>query len=239
LTDNPFKEGKQLNSPVKEIYVATGDVVDSRKLQKAGVNFRDHLRDGWNEITSSLFISTVAPFEFRGGDSFQVALGDLKQSVMVMILLFAHFKSLQTKEREMNLRISLGIGEGRINKGTVHESEGTAFENSGLILETMKKGQDLFRVSVSDNSEYIANRPFHYSCTCFETLLKQWTPTQARRIYQYLLGKKVTVISEEENRSQATVSESLKAGSLSLVEKFPQHIQDLYDLYEGRFRNEF
>lgn len=220
--------------PEGKLYVITGDVVNSRELRKSGVEFRDCLKCGWEEILRSMDISAKAPFEFQAGDSFQVALGNLRHTTKSAIVLFAYFKAMQISKDETGLRISIGIGKGRINNGTVRESDGVAFENSGLILGTMKGKHECFKVSVVNNRQEPDNRPFHYACSFLEKILKGWSPLQARRIYKYLLGKNVTSISNEEKVKPASVSQSLKLGAVSLIEGFPDHIQDLYDMYEGR-----
>lgn len=129
--------------------------------------------------------------------------------------------------------MSVGIGTGKINR-TVHESDGTAFTNSGRILDAMKGNQNIFRISVSANEQNNFNRPFHYACSLLELIISQWTQIQAERTFKYLIGESMTSISRGERKSLPSISESLKLSHVDLVKKFPEHIKDLYYLYIRR-----
>ncbi len=110
------------------ISILTGDVIKSR--QSLSKKWLTLLKDALNQ-------SGVSPkdWEIYRGDSFQLEIKDPAESLLKAI----HIKAALKTMKNMDVRMSIGIGKVNYRAAKITESNGEAFINSGERFETLKK----------------------------------------------------------------------------------------------------
>ena len=120
--------------------VITGDIIKSRDFEN---------QELWlNPLKSALvYLSTNAKlYEIYRGDSFQLEYKNYADTLYAAIYLKASIKSV----KNLDVRMSIGIGEKTYQGNTVSESNGEAFIYSGEGLETLKKEKQNLKIKTSN-----------------------------------------------------------------------------------------
>jgi hypothetical protein len=109
------------------ISIITGDIVNSRKLlPKVWIG-------GFKLIFNELGKNPV-DWEIYRGDEFQVEVKNPEEALKVALQIKAYFRTL-----DIDARMSIGIGDKTFKTKKISESNGSAFERSGEVFETLKK----------------------------------------------------------------------------------------------------
>lgn len=107
--------------------IITADIVKSRKLAS----------ESWlNPLKNLLNVYGKSPkdWEIYRGDEFQLEVKNPEDAFLVAIKIKALMKSFK-----LDARISIGIGDKNYESKKITESNGTAFQRSGMLFETLKK----------------------------------------------------------------------------------------------------
>lgn len=192
------------------IAVITGDIINSRGQKP----------EHWiNELKSSLsfYGETPIDWEIYRGDSFQMRLE--KQIAMLSAL---HIKSTIKQFEELDVRMSIGLGEQEYKSTQITESNGAAFVRSGEGFDALKKQNIILK---SDNDSFDQTINLMLSLSLLTT--NRWTPSVAKVIKYSIENKnlKQQEIAKRLNKSQSTISESLKRGGFDEIMK----MNDFYD----------
>jgi hypothetical protein len=109
------------------IVILTGDIINSRKVPSK--KWMDDLKTIFQSIGKS-----PNDWEIYRGDEFQLEIKTLEDALAVAFQIKAFFKSIN-----LDVRMSLGIGDKTYKARKITESNGSAFIRSGETFETLKK----------------------------------------------------------------------------------------------------
>ena len=204
----------------RNIYaVLTGDLVGSSrfKIEEQRDEVLSILKDSFNKIESTDVIEL--PFTIHRGDSFQGVLSRpedaLKAAITIRTSLISTFKG---KKGRLDTRIAIGIGRIEyLPKNQVGEGDGEAFRNSGMELDTMKKGE---RNLVIKTPWHDINEELKTECALLDALIKRWTKEQAEAILYHIEGATQDEIAKKLDIKQSAVSQRLKTGGFRAVHEF-------------------
>jgi hypothetical protein len=109
------------------IVILTGDIINSRKVPSK--KWMDDLKTIFQSIGKS-----PNDWEIYRGDEFQLEIKTLEDALAVAFQIKAFFKSIN-----LDVRMSLGLGDKTYKARKITESNGSAFIRSGETFETLKK----------------------------------------------------------------------------------------------------
>ena len=110
------------------IGILTGDVINSEKFKEDEWLF--HLQSLLKTIGNS-----PADWAIYRGDEFQIKIEDPSQ----VFLRALEIKAMMKKNKNLDVRISMGIGEADVLRENILESNGPVFFRSGRGLDELKK----------------------------------------------------------------------------------------------------
>ncbi len=120
------------------ISVLTGDIINSRKSTPE--NWLDSLKSELDKIGKS-----PEYWEIYGGDTFQLRVDNPTEALLTALKIKAVIK----KNKLLDVRISIGIGDMDYKSSRVTESNGSAFIHSGQQFQLMKK--EKLKLAVKSN----------------------------------------------------------------------------------------
>lgn len=109
--------------------IITGDVKGSRRAKS----------ENWLEGLKKLFLQfgkTPIDWEIYRGDEFQLEVKNYEEALLVAFQIKAYFRSIK-----LDARMSIGFGDKTYIAKKISESNGTAFVNSGIGFENLKKNK--------------------------------------------------------------------------------------------------
>lgn len=165
--------------------VITGDIIQSRKIENMDILIAD-LKKTFSIIQEKL-LKEESSLEIYRGDSFQILLNEAHQALRVSLIIKSKLKSLEivsTNNIQADARISIGIGEIKQREDSLSESQGEAFELSGIELD--KITQSKLNISIKTNTKTL-NNEFEVNCLFANYLINNWTKKTAESIYRFLL----------------------------------------------------
>ena len=119
--------------------VITGDIVKSKTHSNPEI-WIEVLKKGLSTLNND-----NAFWEIYRGDSFQIEIRDIYQSLISAVYIKACIKSIHG----LDVRLSIGIGNKTYQGNDVTESNGEAFVFSGETLETLKKEKQNLRIKTN------------------------------------------------------------------------------------------
>ena len=193
------------------ISVILGDVINSRSIT-------DHSQ--WlNPLKKLLSTCGSQPlnWEITRGDNFQLELPEPEFSLQMALRIKRLIKSLGI--RDLDVRMSIGIGEKSFQGTRVSESNGEAFINCGEKFESLKKiKQNLAIKTPWPTVDTEINLLLRFA----SIIMDKWTPSSAEVMYLQLMAKKP--LSQKDlikilELNQSSVSERLtRARSEEILE---------------------
>ncbi len=120
------------------IAIIKGDIIDSRKLSSSEL---------WLKPLKSYF-STLGKnpknWEIVWGDSFQIEIKNPEEAILVAFTIKSIIKQIKEKNSknrngDIDVRMSIGVGDKTFSGNKISESNGTAFINAGEQFEFLKK----------------------------------------------------------------------------------------------------
>lgn len=191
------------------IAVITGDVVNSRKVNAE--IWLPKLKEYFSKI-----VSDTEKWEIYRGDSFQIEV-DFEKALEIAICIKALIKS----SNQINVRMSIGLGEKNFKGEKVTESNGTAYINSGVSFEKIKNNTLILRSPSNDFDEY-----FNPILKLLSFVSDNWKPVTSETIF-YMLTHRALLqkeIAEQLSKDKTTVNKALKRGGYD-------EIVEIIDLY--------
>jgi len=191
------------------IAVITGDIINS--TEQASVNWLKELKSVLNQYGTS-----PEKWEIYRGDSFQ-----LKIPIGEAMIAAFHIKSAIKQIKNKDVRLGIGIGQEDYVSEKISESNGTAYQNSGICFESLKKSTMAIK---SNNHDW--DEPLNIMLELVLFIADKWTPSQAEVIKASIKNpdKNQNQIAELLEKTQSTISISLdRSGYYSL-----QRIFDYY-----------
>lgn len=199
--------------------VITGDVVGSTKINDFG-KLPKLINDLITEI--SLYC-TKCKVEISRGDSFQVLVEDPKQALLVALLIRAGFRksSIDLGNKDLDVRLSVGIGEVSYMDEKIGQSNGEAFILSGHGFDNLTKTQ---RLSVQTFSESI-NSELKVETAFVDDIVSNWTHLHGEIMYQALLT----------DATQCELAKKLGTSQQNICKRLCCAKEKLVRLYLNRF----
>lgn len=200
--------------------VITGDIINSSRLSNANrKKLLEALKHAFETIDKRQEIKIASPaFEIYRGDSFQGVVTNPGVALEYVILIRLYLKkSYDTRIEEMwDARMAIGLGEIEQSSKNIAESDGTAFRNSGPLLDHMKAEERL----VIRTPWPEVNEEFEVQCAFLDTIISRWSASQAEVILEQMEGHTQVAIAQKLKISQSAVNQRLKAAHWEAVEKF-------------------
>ncbi|MFI3240119.1 MAG: SatD family protein [Bacteroidales bacterium] len=186
--------------------VITGDIINSRKISDELRNrFLDIIQNLGDKL-SYLSLGNIQSEIYRG-DSFQILIEDVSESLKIAVLLRS-----KLREYDLDARLAIGIGNISFNNSSVVTSDGEAYINSGKCFDSIGKNRLVILTPWDE-----VNEELKVSTAFADNIISKWTPTQSKVMFisisedniqkeiAYKMGKSVQNI----NKILMTARESL------------------------------
>ena len=227
--------------------VITGDIVASREI---GIKKRQELYNNLKKFLTSLKTGNlITSYEMFRGDSFQCILQEPASALRTSLLIRAFIKAYISQEDEakaapgkskgktatkgylpgkQDIRLSIGIGQVDFyNMDNLGQSDGEAFEFSGLGLDNLKKAP--YRIALK-TSDITFNEAIDPAILLLDAVLQKWTNNQAETALYKLKNLKEDEIGKELKISQPAVNQRVKSSQWFAIEK-------LLDYFENKLKD--
>lgn len=209
------------------IGVITGDITNSKKISKRP-ELASILQDGFATINKRILKNT-GKFEIYRGDSFQGLIKDPSKSLLTAILLRARLRQWEVAGASVgklpDARIGIGIGAISFNGKKVVESDGEAFQYSGMLLDKMKKSEQALSVQTPWQE---INEELRVSTRLADAIISKWTAPSAEAAFYYLTeGKTQEKISKKIGISQPAIHKRLTLANVEAIEIYLNRFEKL------------
>ena len=193
--------------------VLTGDIINSRRGKVP--NWLGTLKE-----TLQKFGNEPKQWEIYRGDSFQLEVSP-KKALETAIFIKASIK----KEKNIDVRIAIGIGNKTYTSNKVTTSNGTAFINSGECFDNLKKLTLAIQTPWNEFDEQI-----NLSLELALLTMNNWSPATATILTAALEKQHYSQkeLAATLNKSQSSISEALsRAGYdeiIKLIDTFKKKL---------------
>lgn len=217
--------------------VITADVVGSTQIKPAE---RGELPKLIRELVSEIddhYPELQLRVEVSRGDSFQVWVEEAEKAPLVALLLRAGFRKseLRAGEQQLDVRMSVGIGEVSYRDEKVAQSDGEAFVLSGRGFDRLTKQQ---RLTVQTSSEAI-NEELRVETAFVDDIVSNWKPKHSEIMYQALLtGATQSELAEKNKSSQQNIGKRLAAAKEKLVRMYLGRVSSLIISEQNKRNNQ-
>lgn len=189
--------------------IITGDIINSRKTNTKK----------WLLPLKEIFKELNTGEVFRG-DSFQVEVKNIEDAFLIALKIKSYIKI----NKEVDVRMAIGIGDKDFSSTTIKESNGEAFINSGKAFDALKK-QTLAIKSPWKELDEELNLAFSLGVL----IMDNWTANSAEFVKISLNNLSATQkeISKILQISQSSVSERRKRSGLDEILKLEKRYRKL------------
>lgn len=194
--------------------ILTGDIINSREVDS----------NEWLPLIKSAFQTIgTSPniWEIYRGDSFQIEIKNVENSLLFAIKLKATLKKI----KNLDVRIAIGIGDKNDTHTNITEGNGEAFIYSGLAFDTLLKKQNLAITSSDKEFDII----FNTSLALGLLAMDNWTVNSADFVLKYLENPNTTqkLIAKELKISESSASERRKRAGLDEIMQLEKLYREL------------
>ncbi|MBC7555559.1 MAG: MarR family transcriptional regulator [Chryseobacterium sp.] len=185
--------------------VITGDIVNSQK-----VNSKTWLKA--LEIAIGEDYKNQEKWEIFRGDEFQYFMDDAENAFLTILKIKSQIKMT----KNLDVRISIGIGNRDVVMEKVSLSSGSAFVNSGRNFENLKKEKLRLIINSGDkNFDDDLNLIFRWASETMDN----WTPPVAETVFELLSDKNLTqeVLAKKLNITQSSISQRFRRANYALI----------------------
>ncbi|MEG0926886.1 MULTISPECIES: SatD family protein [Chryseobacterium] len=194
------------------IAVITGDIINSQHADtEVWITKLKNLLEIWG--------SAPGTWEIYRGDEFQ-----FKCNIDDVFWHFLAIKSLIKSQENLDVRIAIGIGEESFSSDKVTESNGTAYVNSGRLLNDLKSdGHTVAIKTSSDSVDRDLNILLKWSSKDFDN----WTMATSEIIHEMIMNKDITQedLAKRFAISQSSISQRLKRANYELIVETNQYFR--------------
>ena len=200
------------------IAVITGDIINSQQTEtELWITQLKNLLEKWG--------SAPEIWEIYRGDEFQ-----LKCRIDDVFWRFLAIKSLIKSNENLDVRIAIGIGDENFSSEKITESNGSAYVNSGRLLNDLKSDGHTVSIKTSNSSvDRDLNILLKWSSKDFDS----WTMATSEIIHEMIMNKDTTQedLAKKFSISQSSISQRLKRANFDLIvetnEYFKKKISEL------------
>lgn len=193
--------------------VITGDIINSQLCDP----------ESWIPELKLLFEKlgkTPKDWEIYRGDEFQVKT-EPENAYWVALCI----KSLIKRIDRLDVRLAIGIGDEKYAAEKITESNGTAYVNSGRLLNEIKIHHRNLAVRTQDvELDTTLNLLFDWAILDFDA----WTPVVAEVLYDIMIHRGVTQeeLAKKLNITQSSVSQRIKRTNIDLILETDQYFRN-------------
>ena len=200
------------------IAVITGDIINSQQTEtELWITQLKNLLEKWG--------SAPEIWEIYRGDEFQ-----LKCRIDDVFWRFLAIKSLIKSNENLDVRMAIGIGDENFSSEKITESNGSAYVNSGRLLNDLKSDGHTVSIKTSNSSvDRDLNILLKWSSKDFDS----WTMATSEIIHEMIMNKDTTQedLAKKFSISQSSISQRLKRANYDLIvetnEYFKKKISEL------------
>lgn len=201
---------------MSEIAILTGDIINSREDSSA--SWIGQLKPYFNRFGAS-----PGDWEIYRGDEFQLRVPQadaLKTAI--------HIKALVKQIKNLDVRLSIGLGEESVRNPKIGESNGTAYQRSGKTFETLKQHHYSMRLATGKESY---DRLMNLMLALALDFMDSWSQVSAEVMVHVLARPEAQQeeLAQLLNIRQSAVSQRLKRARKDLV-------QELLDYYAQTYK---
>ncbi|MCF6224047.1 MAG: hypothetical protein L3J34_10015 [Flavobacteriaceae bacterium] len=212
---------------MKNIAVLTGDIIGSRK-----VNNIEDLISALKYVFADIKKNTSIIFdtEIYRGDSFQIVILNPKDALLFAVLVRVGLKAKTTVnsnstsipiDKLWDARIAIGVGKA-IVKSKIIESNGEAFQLSGLEFDKLKKERSKLNILTVWESQ---NLTFNIIIKLLDIIIDKWTKLTSEVVYEYLLKNKTqSKMAKQLGISQPAIHKRLSIANIDVIENSINYI---------------
>ncbi len=196
------------------IAVITGDIINSRKVNSE--IWLPKLKEYFSKI-----ILDSEKWEIYRGDNFQIEV-EIENALEIAMCIKALIKS----NNQIDVRMSIGIGEKNFKGKKITESYGTAYINSGESFERIKNNTLILRSPFREFDDY-----FNPILRLLSFISNNWKPVTSETIFYSLKHRNLLQkeIAERLSKDKTTVNKALKRGGYD-------EIIEIIDLYTKKIK---
>ncbi|WP_347219179.1 SatD family protein [Chryseobacterium sp.] len=194
------------------IAVITGDIINSQHADtEVWITRLKNLLETWG--------SAPGTWEIYRGDEFQ-----FKCSIDSVFWHFLAIKSLIKSQENLDVRMAIGIGEESFSSEKITESNGTAYVNSGRLLNDLKSDGHTVAIKTSNDSvDRDLNILLKWSSKDFDN----WTMATSEIIHEMIMNQDITQedLAKRFAISQSSISQRLKRANYELIVETNQYFR--------------
>lgn len=186
------------------IAVISGDIINSQHADtEVWITKLKNLLDKWG--------STPETWEIYRGDEFQ-----FKCNIDDVFWHFLAIKSLIKSQENLDVRIAIGIGEESFSSEKITESNGSAYVNSGRLLNDLKSDGDTVSIKTSNDP---IDRDLNILLKWASKDFDNWTMATAEIIHEMIMNQDYTQedLAKKFTISQSSISQRLKRANYELI----------------------
>lgn len=233
-------------NPIEIMYVAiTGDIINSKQLDEEQRDIViSEVQKGFMTISEN--VNFVFQPEFVRGDSFQCVHTKIIKTLQITLLFKSIFKmqasDSQTKDKNgskitrkslrsyknLDIRLSVGIGEIEYLKDKLSLSDGTALQISGRTLDTMKRKSQ--KTIITTEIEKL-NKELEVELKLLDAIIDKWTPQSAEVVFYLLQNRKETEIASILSISQSAVNQRKQTANWDAILLLLKHFEYLAQIH--------
>ena len=186
------------------IAVITGDIINSQHADtEVWITKLKNLLENWG--------SAPHTWEIYRGDEFQ-----FKCNIDDVFWHFLAIKSLIKSQENLDVRIAIGIGEESFSSEKITESNGSAYVNSGRLLNDLKSDGDTVSIKTSNDA---IDRDLNILLKWASKDFDNWTMATAEIIHEMIMNQDYTQedLAKKFTISQSSISQRLKRANYELI----------------------
>ncbi|WP_175622650.1 SatD family protein [Chryseobacterium schmidteae] len=194
------------------IAVITGDIINSQHADtEVWITKLKNLLENWGNAPQV--------WEIYRGDEFQ-----FKCNIDDVFWHFLAIKSLIKSQENLDVRIAIGIGEENFSSEKITESNGSAYVNSGRLLNDLKSDGDTVSIKTSNDP---IDRDLNILLKWASKDFDKWTMATSEIIHEMIMNKDITQedLAKKFAISQSSISQRLKRANYELIVETNQYFR--------------
>ncbi|MCD1117213.1 SatD family protein [Chryseobacterium turcicum] len=194
------------------IAVITGDIINSQHADtEVWITKLKNLLEKWGNAPQV--------WEIYRGDEFQ-----FKCNIDDVFWHFLAIKSLIKSQENLDVRIAIGIGLENFSSEKITESNGTAYVNSGRLLNDLKSDGDTVSIKTSNDA---IDRDLNILLKWASKDFDNWTMATSEIIHEMIMNQDITQedLAKKFAISQSSISQRLKRANYELIVETNQYFR--------------
>ncbi|MEG1592376.1 SatD family protein [Chryseobacterium sp.] len=194
------------------IAVITGDIINSQHADtEVWITKLKNLLENWGNAPQV--------WEIYRGDEFQ-----FKCNIDDVFWHFLAIKSLIKSQENLDVRIAIGIGQENFSSEKITESNGSAYVNSGRLLNDLKSDGDTVSIKTSNDP---IDRDLNILLKWASKDFDKWTMATSEIIHEMIMNQDITQedLAKKFAISQSSISQRLKRANYELIVETNQYFR--------------